>query len=137
MFELTYSCICFKWHKFFLELTCITKHSSNSDLLSWLTMITFLYIWTNDRFEALQWLFIIKVYIYPELIILWVLSSVSNMLCRYVLCVFVYEDVRSITSQLLLYFCCPGSYVLCSKGLFCCIQIVLWLWNLPEFGKCP
>ena len=80
MFELH---ICFKWHSFFLELTCITQHSSNSDLLSWLTMITLIYVWTNDRFEASQWLFVIKVYIYPELIILWVLSSVNNMLCRY------------------------------------------------------
>jgi hypothetical protein len=46
-------------------------------------MITLIYIWTNARFEVLQWLFIIKVYIYPELIILWVLSSVNNMLCRF------------------------------------------------------
>lgn len=96
----------------FLGLTCIiTKHSSNSDLLPWLTMITLIYIRTNERFEALQWLFITNVYIYPELIILWVLSSVNNTLCRYLFVCFrlkrcSFHDFPTGVVYLLFWFTC-------------------------------
>jgi hypothetical protein len=42
----------FKWHPFIYELTCIIKHSTNSDLLSWLTMIILINIRTYERFET-------------------------------------------------------------------------------------